>query len=99
MSDALSDGRKVRLLNVMDDFNRQSLAIEADSSLPSQRVIRALEGLLQQQQKPTNIRCDNGPEFISHKLEEWCRKHQITLQFIQPGRPMQNAYIERKTEA
>ena len=96
MSDALVDGRKFRLLNVIDDFNRESLAIEADSSLPTLRVIRVLEGLLRQRGKPANIRVDNGPEFISHKLEEWCRQKQITLQYIQPGRPMQNAYIERK---
>lgn len=96
MSDALVDGRKFRLLNVIDDFNRESLAIEADSSLPTLRVIRVLERLVKQRGKPANIRTDNGPEFISHKLEQWCRTHEITLQFIQPGRPMQNAYIERK---
>ena len=96
MSDALVDGRKFRLLNVIDDFNRESLSLEADSSLPTLRVIRVLERLVAERGKPSNIRCDNGPEFISHKLEEWCRKQQITLQFIQPGKPMQNAYIERK---
>jgi putative transposase len=96
MSDALVDGRRFRLLNVLDDFNRESLAIEVDTSLPCLRVIRVLEQLLKQRGKPANIRTDNGPEFISHKLEEWCREKQITLQFIQPGRPMQNAYIERK---
>ena len=96
MSDALSDGRKVRLLNVLEDFNRESLAIEVDTSLPALRVIRVLENLVAQRGKPSNIRTDNGPEFISQKLLEWCNKKQITLQFIQPGRPMQNAYIERK---
>lgn len=98
MSDSLVDGRKYRLLNVIDDFNRESLAVEVDTSLPSLRVIRVLERLIAQRGKPANIRCDNGPEFISHKLEDWCNDaaRQITLQFIQPGRPMQNAYIERK---
>ena len=98
MSDSLVDGRKFRLLNIIDDFNRESLAIEVDTSLPSLRVIRVLERLVSQRGKPANIRCDNGPEFISHKLEEWCndKNRQITLQFIQPGKPMQNAYIERK---
>lgn len=96
MSDSMQDSRKVRLLNVMEDFNRQSLAIEADTSLPTRRVIRVLERLIDVNGKPANIRVDNGPEFISHKLEEWCSKRQITLQFIQPGRPMQNAFIERK---
>ncbi len=96
MSDSLVDGRKFRLLNVIDDFNRESLAIEVDTSLPSLRVIRVLDRLAAQRGKPSNIRCDNGPEFISHKLEQWCNNKEITLQFIQPGRPMQNAYIERK---
>lgn len=96
MSDSLVDGRKFRLLNVLEDFNRESLAIEADTSLPSLRVIRVLDRLIQKRGKPSNIRVDNGPEFISHKLEEWCTSREITLQFIQPGRPMQNGYIERK---
>lgn len=96
MTDRLEDGRSFRLLNVMDDFNRESLAIEVDTSLPSLRVIRVLERLINGRGKPSNIRTDNGPEFISHKLEQWCTNQQITLQFIQPGRPMQNAFIERK---
>jgi len=98
MSDCLADGRRIRLFNVMDDFNRESLAIEVDTSLPSFRVIRVLEKLIAERGCPANIRCDNGPEFISHKLEEWCtdESRQISLQFIQPGKPMQNAYIERK---
>ena len=97
MSDSLADGRRYRLFNVIDDFNRESLAIEVDTSLPSLRVIRVLERLVAERGKPANIRCDNGPEFISHKLEQWCNEKdkQITLQFIQPGKPMQNAYIER----
>lgn len=97
MSDCLTDGRRFRLLNIIDDFNRESLAIEADTSLPSLRVIRVLERLVSERGCPANIRCDNGPEFISHKLEEWCNheSRKISLQFIQPGRPMQNAYIER----
>ena len=96
MSDSLTDGRKFRLLNVIDDFNRESLAVEVDTSLPSLRVIRVLDRLVTMRGKPANIRCDNGPEFISHKLEQWCTEKKITLQFIQPGKPMQNAYIERK---
>ena len=98
MSDSLRDGRKFRLLNIIDDFNRESLAMEVDTSLPSLRVIRVLERLIVQRGCPANIRCDNGPEFISHKLEQWCshESRRISLQFIQPGRPMQNAYIERK---
>jgi len=96
MCDSLTDGRKFRLLNVIDDFNRESLAIEVDTSLPSLRVIRVLETLITERGKPTNIRTDNGPEFISHRLQQWCEDNTITLQYIQPGKPMQNAYIERK---
>ena len=96
MSDNLTDGRKYRLLNVLDDFNRESLCIEADTSLPSLRVIRVLKNLIAQRGKPDNIRVDNGPEFISHKLCQWCELNKITLQFIQPGKPTQNAFIERK---
>lgn len=97
MSDQLVDGRRFRLLNIIDDFNRESLAIEVDTSLPSSRVIRELEKLVKERGCPANIRCDNGPEFISHKLEQWCadESRRISLQFIQPGKPMQNAYIER----
>ena len=80
----------------MDDFNRESLAIEVDTSLPSLRVIKVLERLIEQRGTPANIRCDNGPEFISHKLDAWCTSKKITIQFIQPGKPMQNGYIERK---
>jgi putative transposase len=96
MSDSLMDGRKFRLLNVMDDFNRESLAIEVDTSLPALRVIRVLNNLITEKGKPAVIRSDNGPEFISHRLQQWCEDNNIQMQYIQPGRPMQNAYIERK---
>lgn len=96
MSDSLVDGRRLRLLNVIDDYNRESLAIEVATSLPSERVIRVLQNLIEQRGKPSNIRTDNGPEFISHQLQQWCEKNTITIQYIQPGKPMQNAYIERK---
>jgi putative transposase len=81
---------------VIDDFNRESLAIEVDTSLPSLRVIRVLNRIIDKRGKPANIRSDNGPEFISHQLQQWCEEKGITLQYIQPGKPMQNAYIERK---
>lgn len=90
------DGRRFRVLNVMDDLNRESLALKVDTSLPSLRVKRVLEKLISQSSKPSTIRVDYGPEFVSHVLQQWCEQQQITLQFIQPGRPMQNAYVERK---
>ena len=96
MSDSLVDGRKFRLLNVIDDFNRESLVIEVDTSLPSLRAIRVLDNLIAERGKPAHIRTDNGPEFISHRLQQWCEQNNIILQYIQPGKPMQNAYIERK---
>jgi putative transposase len=95
MSDSLWDGRKFRLLNIVDDYNREVLHIEADTSLPTVRLIRALEYLKEFRGLPRMIRVDNGPEFISAQLDEWCRRHKITLVFIQPGKPMQNAYVER----
>lgn len=95
MHDALGDGRAFRLFNVLDDFNREGLVIEADLSLPAQRVIRALDQAIEWRGKPTAIRCDNGPEYISSSLLEWARKQQIRIEHIQPGKPQQNAYIER----
>lgn len=95
MSDSLRDGRKIRLLNVLDDFNGEVLWMEADTSLPTLRVIRVLEALKEMRGLPRLIRLDNGPEFISHQLDLWCKEHDITLLFIQPGKPTQNAFIER----
>lgn len=95
MCDSLWDGRRYRLLNIIDDFNREVLDIVADTSLPALRVIRTLEQLLLVRSKPDMIRVDNGPEFISDKLDNWCKDNKIQLVFIQPGKPMQNAYIER----
>jgi len=95
MCDSLVDGRRFRLLNIIDDHNRESLAIEIDTSLPALRVIRTLQRLIEMRTKPQIIRVDNGPEFISDKLQQWCDEHQIRLQFIQPGKPMQNGFVER----
>jgi len=95
MHDSLWDGRPYRILNIMDDYNRQVLDMEVDSSLPAQRVIRVLERLKPERGLPEMIRVDNGPEFISAKLDQWCKLHKITLTYIQPGKPTQNAYIER----
>lgn len=95
MSDSLWDGRPFRLLNIIDDYNRELLHIEADRSLPAARLIRILEQLDDYRGLPQMIRVDNGPEFISFQLDQWCKKQGITLIFIQPGKPMQNGYVER----
>jgi putative transposase len=95
MSDALTDGRKFRTFNLIDDFNREVLAVEADTSLPARRVVRILERVIWEKGKPESIRVDNGPEFISHTLEGFCAEKGIKLQFIKPGKPMQNGYVER----
>ena len=95
MHDQLSEGRSVRLLNVIDDFNREALAIEVDFSLPAVRVVRTLEQVIEWKGKPASIRCDNGPEYAGNTLIAWAKKQNIRLNFIQPGKPQQNAYIER----
>lgn len=95
MHDQLADGRSFRIFNVIDDFKREGLAIEAGFSLPTLRVIRTLNQLLEWRSKPLAIRCDNGPEFISYEFVRWANKHQIRIEYIQPGKPQQNAYIER----
>ena len=95
MHDQLSDGRSFRAFNVIDDHNREALGIEIDFSLPAGRVIRALDQIIEWRGKPTAIRCDNGPEYVGHQLAAWAEKHGIGLQFSQPGKPQQNAYVER----
>ena len=95
MADRLGDGRAFRLLNVLDDFNREGLGIEVDFSLPAERVIRSLDRIIEWRGKPGTIRVDNGPEYISEKLRIWAEKQRIAIQHIQPGQPQQNAYVER----
>lgn len=95
MHDQLQDGRSFRLLNVIDDFNREALGIEVDFSLPLERVIRALNQIIEWRGKPKAIRCDNGPEYISGKLIAWADAQRIRIEYIQPGKPQQNAYVER----
>ena len=87
MSDTLADGRTFRTLNVIDDYNREALWIEVDTSLPAERVVRVLEQLLDWRGKPSSIRMDNGPELISQRLAAWAREQHIELAHIQPGKP------------
>lgn len=95
MHDQLSDGRSYRLFNVIDDFNREALAIDIDLSLPAERVVRALDQIIEWRGKPQAIRSDNGPEYIGHTLTNWAERQGIRLDHIQPGNLQQNAYIER----
>ncbi len=95
MHDQLADGRSIRLFNVIDNFNREALTIEIDFSLPSERVTRALSQVIEWRGKPDAIIVDNGPEYISGTMVSWAEKRGIALKYIQPGKPQQNAYVER----
>lgn len=95
MADTLYGGRRFRTFNVLDEGVREALAIEVDTSLPAERVIRSLEQLRDWRGLPQAIRCDNGPEYTAQALVDWCQQHRVELRYIQPGKPNQNAYIER----
>ena len=95
MADRLADGRAFRLLNVLDDYNREGLGIEVDFSLSAERVVRTLDRIIEWRGQPLAIRVDNGPEYISRTLVNWAEKRGIALTYIQPGKPQQNAYVER----
>ncbi len=92
--DGLSDGRRFRALTVIDEFSRECLAIEVDASLTGQRVARVLQRLCELRAVPTIIRSDNGPEFRGRRMDEWAYGRGVRLQFIEPGKPIQNAFIE-----
>jgi len=92
--DALHDGRRIRLLNVVDDCTRESLAIEVDTSLPGTRVIEVLERLADLRGLPRTIVADNGPEFAGRALDLWAHGRGLTIDFIRPGKPVDNAFVE-----
>ncbi|MNX83644.1 IS2 transposase TnpB [compost metagenome] len=92
--DSLSDGRRFRTLNIVDDFSRECVAIEVDFSLPGERVVRVLNDVAQWRGLPTTITIDNGPEFAGRALDQWAYEKGVSLQFIRPGKPVENAYIE-----
>ena len=94
VSDGFVDGRRLRCLNIVDDFTKECLAIEVDTSLPGRRVVDVLERLAETRGLPKSVTVDNGPEFISKALDEWAYRKQLQLRFIEPGKPQQNAYIE-----
>jgi putative transposase len=93
MSDSLMNGRKCRTLNVMDDFSRRAVTVDAAFSIPALQLISFLERAMAEQGKPKKIRSDNGPEFTSATFTDWCKANKIELLYIQPGKPMQNGYI------
>jgi putative transposase len=94
VSDALGDGRKFRALTLVDDFTRESPVIAVDFSLPGERVVRVLDDVAAARGYPTVIVCDNGPEFAGEALDQWAHTRGVALQFIQPGKPIQNAFAE-----
>ena len=94
MRDTLASGRSFRTLNVVDEFTRECLAIEVDTSLPGARVTRVLDHLREQRGLPELLIMDNGPEFTGKALDSWAYHHGVRLHFIDPGKPIQNAYVE-----
>jgi putative transposase len=92
--DSLASGRKFRTLNLMDGYTREALCIEVDTSLPGQRVVQVLERVTQERDLPEVIQVDNGPEFISRVVDQWAYANGVVLHFIDPGKPVQNAFIE-----
>lgn len=94
VSDSLSTGRRFRTLNVIDEFTRECLAIEVDFSLPGERVARVLERLVWCYGKPGSLVLDNGPEFTGKALFKWSKTHNVDLDFIRPGKPMENGICE-----
>jgi len=95
MADQLTDGRSIRTLNVLDDFNREGLCIDVDFSLPAERVVRSLNQIIEWRGLPRTIRVDNSLEYVSGTLMAWAEKRGVRLEYIQPGKPQQNANIER----
>jgi putative transposase len=95
MSDTLYGGRRFRTFNILDEGVREVLAIEVDTSLPAERVIRVLEQVTAWRGQPPAIRLDNGPEFLADRFASWCADRGIALRYIQPGQPNQNAFVER----
>jgi putative transposase len=95
MHDGLINGRPFRSFNIIDDFNREALNITIDTSLPGQRVTQELDKLKEWRGKPTKLRVDNGPEFVSVALEQWAKDNNVEIKFIQKGKPHQNGYVER----
>lgn len=99
MSDRLENGQAIRTLNIIDDFNREVVHIDVGLSIPGERVVRVFEDLIDYRGKPKAVRVDNGPEFRGNAFQKYCEQKQIEIKYIQPGKPTQNAYIERFNRA
>ena len=95
MSDALYHGTRFRTFNVIDDFNREVVAIEIDTSLRGERLVRLFENIKADRGLPHMLRVDNGPELLNGAFVDWMTRHGVFIEYIQPGKPNQNAYIER----
>ena len=95
MHDRLANGRALRTFNVLDDYNREGLGIDVDFSLSGPRITRCLDQIIEWRGKPKVIRCDNGSEMCSAAFQTWAEDRGIRVMFIQPGKPTQNAYVER----
>jgi transposase InsO family protein len=95
MSDTLYGGRRFRTLNILDEGVREGLAIEVDTSLSAARVIRVLAQVVAWRGRPQALRLDNGPELLADRFVTWSAEQMIELRYIQPGKPTQNAFIER----
>lgn len=95
MSDRLTTGVQFRVLNVLDDFNREVLGMEISQNIPGLRLVKLMQEIVDYRGKPEQIRVDNGPEFRSVAFTVWCESEGISIHYIQPGKPTQNAYIER----
>lgn len=93
--DACANGQQLKCLTVIDEYTRECLAIDVAGGIRSSRVIRSLEQIMQWRGTPKVLRCDNGPEYISESIINWAKKKGIRMEYIQPGKPQQNAYVER----
>jgi putative transposase len=94
LMDVLSGGRRIRVLAIVDDYTRECLGIEVDTSLGGMRITQVLDRLVEFYGRPTGITLDNGPEFAGRVLDAWAYRHGVKLNFIRPGKPVENAYIE-----
>ena len=92
--DQTTDGRTIKLLNVIDEFTREALAIEIDRSIAADKVVDVLDRLAKERRAPNFLRFDNSPELVAHAVNDWCRFNTTSSVFIDPGSPWQNAWIE-----